>query len=78
MSVNYLRGIFKQAEGQSLSSYITRLRIRTCEQLLRESRITVKGAFTQAGFSNYTYAFTLFKKHTGRTPQEYQRTNQSL
>jgi AraC-like DNA-binding protein len=78
MSVNYLRSVFKQAAGQSLSSYITRLRIRLCEQLLRECRITVKDAFMQAGFSNYTYAFTLFKKQTGKTPQEYQRANQSL
>ena len=73
ISVNYLRASFKSATGDSVSSYITRLRIERCKELLESSDMPVKEVARAVGFSNYNYFFTLFKKQTGHTPQEYQR-----
>jgi YesN/AraC family two-component response regulator len=73
ISVNYVRSTFKGATGESISTYITRLRIERCKELLESSGLPVKEIAEAVGFRNYTYFFTLFKKQTGRTPQEYQR-----
>ncbi len=73
ISVNYVRSTFKGATGESISTYITRLRIERCKEFLESSDLPVKEIAEAAGFRNYTYFFTLFKKQTGRTPQEYQR-----
>ena len=77
LSVNYVRGTFKTATGGSLSTYIADLRIEKCVALLRSTQKSVKDVCAEAGFANYTYFFTLFKKRTGHTPQDYQRANQS-
>ncbi len=73
LSVNYLRSMFKAATGESISTHITRLRIERCKELLSTTDMPVKEVYVAAGFSNYNYFFTLFKKQTGHTPQEYQR-----
>lgn len=72
-SVNYVRSTWRSATGESISAYITRLRIERCKGLLETSSMPVKEIAHEVGFRNYTYFFTLFKKQTGRTPQEYQR-----
>ncbi len=73
LSVNYVRATFRSATGESISSYITRLRIERCKELLKDSSLPIKEIAFSVGFRNYNYFFTLFKKQTGRTPQEYQR-----
>lgn len=73
LSVNYVRTTFRTATGDSISGYVTRLRIDRCKELLGSSDLPVKEIAHRAGFRNYNYFFTLFKKQTGRTPQEYQR-----
>jgi len=73
LSVNYVRSVFKTATGESIANYVTRLRIERCKELLESTTMSVKEVYVAAGFSNYNYFFTLFKKQTGHTPQEYQR-----
>ncbi len=73
LSVNYVRTSFRSATGDSISNHITRLRIERCKELLKSSSLPVKEIAQSVGFQNYNYFFTLFKKQTGRTPQEYQR-----
>jgi len=73
LSVNYVRSVFKAATGESISAYVTRLRIDRCKELLESRDLPVKEVHLAAGFTNYNYFFTLFRKQTGRTPQEYKR-----
>lgn len=73
ISVNYVRSTFKSATGESIAPYITRLRLERCKKLLERTGLPVKEVAEAVGFRNYTYFFTLFKKQTGKTPQEYQR-----
>lgn len=72
-SVNYVRSTWRSATGESISGYMTRLRIERCKSLLESTSMPVKEIAHAVGFRNYTYFFTLFKKQTGQTPQEYQR-----
>jgi two-component system, response regulator YesN len=74
-STNYIRNVFKEETGVSLSDYINDLRIEHGKRLLFETDMTVKDISRSCGFSNYNYFFTFFKKHTGVTPDFYRQKN---
>lgn len=73
LSTNYVRSIFKEVTGESLPGYINRLRVERCQRLIETTDLPVKEIYKEAGFSNYNYFFTIFKKSTGITPLEYRR-----
>ena len=72
-STNYVRSIFKEVTGESLPGYINRMRVERCQILIETTDLPVKEIYKEAGFSNYNYFFTIFKKSTGITPLEYRR-----
>jgi YesN/AraC family two-component response regulator len=67
----YVRFVYKNAFGGSLSETINSLRLQYCEEQLASTRLPVKKIYQTAGFGNYSYFFTLFKKNTGLTPNQY-------
>ncbi len=71
LSAHYVRDIFKQLEGQSLSNWVGQRRIEEACRLLRETNDSVRLICDATGFINYSYFFTYFKKVTGQTPNEY-------
>jgi AraC-like DNA-binding protein len=71
LSTNYVRNLFKRHEGQALSDYVSQARVRYAIKLLEESRLSIREISDRAGFINYSYFFTYFKKFTGKTPAEY-------
>jgi AraC-like DNA-binding protein len=71
LSTNYVRNLFKRHEGQALSDYISQTRAAYAMEMLQESRLSIREISDRAGFINYSYFFTLFKKYTGKTPGEY-------
>lgn len=71
LSPNYLRKIYKQFTGISLSDKINTLRLEEASRLLRETDLSVKEIFSLAGFSNYNSFFTSFKKFSSLTPALY-------
>lgn len=73
LSTNYVRSIFKEVTGKSLPGYINSMRVERCQRLIETTDLTVKEIYKEAGFSNYNYFFTIFKKSTGVTPLEYRR-----
>ena len=73
LSVNYLRTIFKDCMGETLSSYITRKKLEMICELLEHTDLTLEEIGEKLGFSTQNYFYTFFKKHTGMTPREYQR-----
>lgn len=77
LSANYLRSIYKDVEGESLSNYITQKRIEIICQLLTEQDWTVQEIIDKLGFTSRNYFFTFFKKHTGMTPSQYQKQSQT-
>lgn len=73
LSPNYIRTIFKGRTGQSISSFINETRIATAKALLLESDRPANKIAEEAGFSNSTYFYTLFKKMAGQTPDEFRK-----
>jgi AraC-like DNA-binding protein len=73
ISTNYLRNLFKRHIGDSVYDYINTRRVDLAKERLRSGDLSVKAVVERCGFSNYTYFFTVFKKHTGTTPKQYLR-----
>lgn len=73
LSVNYLRNIFKESTGDSLSGYITRRKLELICELLQNTDTPLTEISDRLGFSTKNYFFTFFKKHTGMTPNDYRR-----
>lgn len=76
LSVNYLRNIYKENTGESLSSYITNRKLEIIYELLSKTDISIQEISDRLGFATKNYFFTFFKKHTGMTPSQYRNLNQ--
>lgn len=70
-STHYIRYTFRNVFNVSIMEYINSKRLDFCKQQLRETRQPVKKIYKLAGYGNYSYFFTLFKKKTGMTPNQY-------
>ena len=75
-SVNYLRSLYKNACGESLSGRITRRKLETACSLLDNTDETIESITSRLGFSTRNYFFTFFKKHMGMTPTQYRNREQ--
>lgn len=62
---------FNAALGESLSEYVSRLRIDHAKRLLRETPLGMVDVAHQSGFSSVKYFREVFKKQTGLTPQRF-------
>ena len=62
---------FNAEVDMSLSEYVTALRIRRAQQLLRETDATTSEIAQQTGFSSAKYFREIFKRQTGLSPQQY-------
>ncbi len=68
---SYLSRIFKKECGETLSEYITRLRIEKAKELLVLPDQLVYLVSESVGYHDSTYFSTIFKKYTGISPTEY-------
>lgn len=64
---------FKEKYGTTVLGYINGLRIREAKSMLREGDFSVTEISEKLGFSSVHYFCRVFKKLTGRTPNEYTR-----
>ena len=64
---------FQQYESQSVAKCITDRKLEQAKRLLSDNRISVKKAFTQAGFGNAAYAVRLFRETFGKTPESWRQ-----
>lgn len=61
--------------GKSFTNLINEYRIEKAKKLLEtENNLTVEGIGYESGFKSKSTFFTTFKKITGKTPTEYQKT----
>lgn len=74
LSPNYISLIFKQETGETITEYITKVRMEKAKELLSSSDLKILEIAEQVGFENAHYFSTVFKKYTGIHPQKY-RTN---
>lgn len=72
LNVDYLNRIFKREKGIAIRQFIIRERMALAARLLKEQTLSVGAVARQAGYPNVSYFITVFKRHTGNTPTEYQ------
>lgn len=71
MSPDYLSYVFHQKFNQTLSAYITSMRIDKAKELLERTNWGMDIIAEKTGFSSSSYFHKQFKKITGITPQQY-------
>lgn len=71
LSVNYLRNIYKENTGESLTTYITQRKLTLICEMLADKEIPIQDISDKLGFTTKNYFFTFFKKHMNMTPNQY-------
>ena len=64
---------FRESTGQTLISYIARLKLDAAKRLILESEKTFTDIAAELHFETVHYFTRFFKKHTGLTPKEFRR-----
>lgn len=72
---SYLSRIFSKECGETITEYITRMRIEKAKELLRLSDYFIYQVSEATGFNDPTYFSTIFKKYTGLSPKEYKQNH---
>jgi two-component system response regulator YesN len=68
---NYLSSEFNRVMGESFSRYVTRLRMKKADELMRQGGLTVKEVAARVGYVSSRHFAALFKKHFGHVPSEH-------
>jgi len=74
ISHDYLRHLFVQEEGETLTKWLRDLRVQRVCELLRHTPLPLKAIAGQCGFQNERYLCTVFRQQTGMTPIQYRQT----
>lgn len=69
----YLSSQFKLLMRISFSEYMTKTRIEASKKLLQQNDLKIYEVAEMVGFQEPTYFNTVFKKHVGTSPKNYQR-----
>ncbi|MFD1885847.1 response regulator transcription factor [Paenibacillus wenxiniae] len=73
VSSSHLSKIFSQETGQTMTDYLTLIRINKAKELLKLTRHKTFEIAFQVGYKDPHYFSNLFKKVTGLTPTEYRK-----
>ena len=76
LSANYLRTLYKEAFGQSMTEHIATLRFHEAKRLLRATALPANRIAGMVGYQGSGYFYTAFRKVTGMTPEEYRRSSE--
>jgi two-component system response regulator YesN len=68
---NYLSSEFNRIMGESFSQYVTKLRMKKAEELIRSGSLTVKEVAARVGYVSSRHFGSLFKKYYGHVPSEH-------
>lgn len=71
MSKSTLGRCFQECFGMSPMNYLTDLRLKHAEHLLRDTKIQICDIAPRVGIEDASYFARLFRKHTGLEPSAY-------
>ena len=75
LSSNYLSDLLSKETGRSAKDHINNFLMEKAKNLLLSSTDSVSGIAYSLGFNYPHYFSRIFKKKTGKTPQEYRQMN---
>lgn len=73
INASYLSHLFKKEMNQNFVEYLTEVRIRRAQELIRQGVDNVKDLSGEVGYQYPSYFCRQFKKYTGYTVSEYKR-----
>ncbi|MCI9337493.1 MAG: helix-turn-helix transcriptional regulator [Lachnospiraceae bacterium] len=76
-SVNYVRQVFKEIQGSSVSDYILEKRMEKARELLLTTNYTSKKIAQMVGYTDNRYFYVVFKKKTGETADSFRKRKNS-
>ena len=71
VSPHYLSKLFKKERGTGFVEYLTDVRLREAQELLKTSDMPVKEIGARVGYPDQNYFSRIFKKQLGVSPTEY-------
>ncbi|RED84248.1 response regulator [Cohnella phaseoli] len=74
ISISHLSRLFKKEAGVNFSDYLIGVRMEQAKALLASEALSVIEVSGRVGYEDSKYFSQLFKKHTGMTPSEYQKS----
>lgn len=72
-SPNYFSALFKKETGVTFSQYMNQLRIAEAKRLLRETILPLSEIAVLAGYTDYAYFVSVFKKLEGCSPSSLRK-----
>lgn len=71
LSPSHISGMFRKETGQTISAYVSHIRIEKSKALLREPGVPIAEIAGLCGFEDQSYFTRVFKKQTGISPKQY-------
>lgn len=71
LSPSHISGLFRKETGQTVSAYLSFVRIEKSKQLLKTSQLSISEISSACGFEEQSYFSRVFRKQTGLTPKQY-------
>ncbi|MDD6770863.1 MAG: AraC family transcriptional regulator [Inconstantimicrobium porci] len=62
---------FNRLVGETIITYINKLRVNIATTLLRDTRVPISEIMEIVGFNDSSYFFRTFKIYKGQSPKEY-------
>ncbi len=76
-SADYLARVFKAETGMTCNEYLTQYRMEKAKSLLLTKEVSVSDVAQMVGYDHFSYFCTLFKRHTGVSPQQYRKSKRN-
>jgi len=73
LSSSYFSILFKKYAGYSPTQYVTKIRIDRAKELLRSSRLPIRGIASEVGITDSFYFTRVFTKEVGMSPRDYRK-----
>lgn len=73
LNKDYLNRVFKKNRGIAISRYLVEERMKLAGILLEDEKNSVNQVAEKAGYNNYPYFASSFKRYYGCTPSQYQK-----
>ena len=71
LNADYLNRIFKKQNGESLMSYVVKVKMEKAKQLMKKTELNITQISEMVGYDNYSYFATCFKKYEGISAKQY-------
>ena len=71
MDASYLSRVFSQTYGETIITYLTRIRMEQAMELMKDEEKKLETISFLVGYDDYNYFSRVFRKKVGLSPRDY-------